>query len=830
MKKLLIIFFCLFLSSCSDNINSDVRKEAAQRVSENQYKVNTNLLNNYIEGNFGCAMAEFFVYAQQLGNSNSISYVCQGDNLPAGSLGSKVMTRIYIAISLIISIIFAIVYSANMINALKAATSHDKRKRQTAGIVIESVLLGAAIFLFEFIVIAAIGIFFPIADQHTINETDSQLTVDDNQEIADKRTKNDVFKNIIDYMVCVNSKEFSKSKQNPDISFFRTDEGVSIKGRFERCDLDGGFLYDNFGLSVTDSYGIAKDYKEQQSRAIIEALREYINSASPYAIRISNGDQSILLKSVFDNSTSCSDILYSKNVEEYDYDDLAKYRTKVNACLSEKVMTRLLRVPSYDNNSPQWKSVNICSGTENQVSAAVDRKSLIAKIDACVSSSCSDIVNSSSSYACGVALTKYHTIKDDRWKQLLTIYAINPDRQADYKSAKRPLNSLNTQFSFLEKKTYPINDGDLIDKIKVSVNSGSLNRESIEKIFKSSYDNAYIESSEEDYATKFYSFFVNKNGLFGLNRFFTCSANLFAYKDGYYCKSFTYERRLAGATMLATGAMLDGISSLAKKSKPTAKSKTDEIQLRNHQKDLEGIGINKAGLAMLIPLFAKGLGVAGGDDIFGEQFYNITGDTGFLMAIAVLVSTSPEIASLVNLLATGLKFMGLFFNYGFELMIFVLVCVFLVRVLASVMIRIQTHKIAAILEIGSNTTRNDLDRKPMSLFLEELAIMIISFAPAYFTAKMLLDVMLVCIVGDMREFASVSLGTSMNESVSNTIFAMFLSLVVFVIILKNSVGYIRLFYELILGMVHGKLNEIDLRVQGMEERKSFNKVMKSKQL
>lgn len=834
MKKFLIIFFCFFLSSCSEYNNSDVRKEAAQRISENQYKVNNNLLNNYIEGNFGCPSAEWFVYVQQLGNSGAVSYECQGDNLPAGSLGSKVMMRNYISISLMLSILFMIVYSAYMLNALKAAASHDKRKRQTTGIVIESVVLGSIIFLFEMIVLAVVAIAFPIADQTIINETDAQLTVDDNQELADKRTKNDIFKNLLDYTICVNADEFANSTQSPDIQFFKSDEGLAIKARFERCDLDGGFLYDNFGLSVTEAYGVAKNYKEQQAKAIIEAVRDYINSATPYAIRIANGNQSIILKANFDKSVSCSDLLYAKNVEEFDYDDLAKYSAKVNSCLTEKPMTRLLRVPNYDNNSPQWKSVNVCSGQENQLSATVDRQSLIRKIDACVATNCSDIVNSSSSYACGVALTKYHTIKDDRWKQLLTIYAINPDKQADYTSAKRPLNSFNAQFSFLEKKTYysPDSDmnGELIDKIKVPVNSGKLNRESIEKIFQASYDNAYIETSEEDYTSKFYNFFVNKNGLFGLKRFFVCSANLFAKTEDYYCKSFTYERRLAGATMIATGAMLDGVSSLTKKTKSAPKSKADDIQIKNQQTELEGVGINKAIMAMLIPLSAKGLGVAGGDDIFGEQFYNITGDTGFIMAIAVLMTTSPEIASLVNLLSTGLKFTGFFFNYGYEFMSFVLITVFLVKVLATTAIRIQLHKIAAMLDIGSNTTRKDLDRKPTSLFLEELLIMIASLPVAYFLAKMLLDLMLVCIVGDMRQFAAVSLGVAANESISNTIFALFLAIVVFIILLKNSVGYIRLFYELILSLVHGKLNSMDLRVQGMDERKSFSKTMKSKQL
>ncbi|MCT0649324.1 hypothetical protein N0614_09470 [Pseudomonas aeruginosa] len=830
MKKILIILFCFLLSSCSDYKDTDVRKEAAQRISENQLKVSQNALNNYIESNFGCPTAEFFVYVQQIGVINSVSYQCQGDNLPAGNDGYKIIILLYVGISLILSILFGIVYAVSCMNALKATASQDKRKRQNASIIIEAVFVSGLIFLFEMIVMTFVGVSVAIADQHTRNEMDSQALIDDSQEVADKRSKNDIFKNILSYMVCVNSREFDGSKQSADIHFFETDEGVALKARFERCDLDGGFLYDTLGIAVSESYGIAKDYKQQQAKAIIEAVRQYVTAAAPYAVRISNGDQAMILKASFDKNMTCDDLLTNPSVDEYDLDDLAKYAAKANYCITQKPMTRLLRIPSFENTSPEWKSVNVCTGNENQESTLIDRKTMISNVEACVATNCSDIVNSSSPYACGVALSKYNNFKDDRWKDLITIYALNPDKQADYTSAKKPLNSLNAQFAFLEKRTFFMNDGDLIEKVSIPVKKGKLSREDLEQVIMSEYNANFIESSEEDYASKFYNLLVNKNGLFGLKRFFTCSANLFAVADGYYCKSFTYERRLAGATMVATSAMLDGVSLLTKKHKPTAKSKKDDIELRNHQKDLEGVGLNKTILAMSIPLAAKGLGVLGGEDIFGEQYYNVTGDTGFIMAVAVIVSSSPSVGSLLALLAGGLKFLGVFFIYGYELMLALAVWTFLITILATVNTRIVTHKMAAILDIGTNTTRNDLDRKPISLFLEELGITIVSMPVAFFSSKMFLDVMLVCIIGDMSKFASVTLGVAANESLSNTIYAVIIALILFVIVMKQSVSFIRMFYENILNMVHGKMNHVDMRVHQLEERQSFTKTLKNKQL
>lgn len=830
MKKFLILFVCFFLVSCSDNSENDVRKQAADRIAEDQIKVNLNALNNFVESNAGCSMAEFWVEMKQLGRDEKIAYQCQGENLPTGNFGFKTIGNLYIFVSLAIAILGVIVYTVNSFNALKATASHDKRKRQTSSVIIEGIIFGFFIIFFEIVLLAVVSIFTAIADQHIINEEDSRLLLEDNQGIADKRSKDPVFKSVLDYMVCVNSNEYAESKFSPDIHFFQTDDGIALKARFERCDLNGQWLYDSVGIAVSNAYGVATDYKTQQGKAIIEALREYVNSASPYAIRISNGDEAVFLKSKFDESLECNELLTAKNVEEYDYDELAKYSAKVNSCLSEKAMTRLLKVPSFNNNNSEWKSVNVCSGEELQKSNLVDRDSATRKIEACISTNCSDIVNSSSSYACGVALSKYNTIKDDRWKQLLTVYTLNPDRQPDYKSAKRPLNSLSAQFSFLEKRTYFLNDGELVDKISVPKHAGSLSRDKIEKIFLSEYNTLFIESSEEDPLEKLSKIFINKNGFAGTDRFFTCIANLYGRTEKYSCKSFTYERRLAGATMMATAAMLDGTAMLSKPNKAKAKSKKEEIEISNHKGSLESINIDKRILAFVIPFAAGAAGSMGGEDIFGEQYYDIVGDSKLMFGVALLLMNSPELASLFSLISTGLKAAGTFLIYGYELMYAVLIWTIIVGVIASTAIRSAQHKMESLISIGTNTTRNDLDRSPLSLFLEELGIIIISLPIAYYISINILNVILVFIIGDFRQFGEVTLGVAANQSISSTIFALFLAFIIFIILLKQTVGYVNYFREIIIAAIHGKLNSVDLKVQGIDERKSFSSAMKSKQL
>ncbi|RTX96389.1 hypothetical protein EJ576_21935 [Pseudomonas sp. C 49-2] len=856
MKYIIVAVLALFLSGCYEKtLQSEVNNEA---VTTSQDKIDTNLKNNIIEAAVGCKAAQIIINHTNrkylfLGDSLAPDYNCSGkegvngmDNTnPIPSIVGEGHDNLRVVVGIFVTsgvayLIFLIMFQKN----LALAASSKVRTQNFAVKKMHS--------LFEYTISVGIGgliiwTCFAISENWATRylrmEAANAMTKEISVKFPDFSFKNERLANVLDYQICVKSNSFSEKDQDPSIKILKTAGGRSISASYGRCKLVGAYLLDNKGITIAKEYGLF-DYTSMQDKALAEALSKFVTDADKIATNYSKGLVPQTITTKFNqNSASCNvDSLAGVDTRFFSTLELEKYKAYALNCISREFVYDLTKAKNMTMDSIDTQQAQLLHRNAFICSAGYEQKRMMLSEDTekfykqCIQDNCGSIT---SPYACSTALNSYFVMKDDEFRQFLTLPVSDKRRKiVDNTSAQKIINTFNADFNILDEREFYQAGGTVLATFPVSVVQGELQLKEIERAFTVGHD-LKVNGMNGFSFNSVIGRFSGRDGFAGSKKFVVCMQHPNVMHDGFDCGNIYNEMYAYGLKMSIVGTQLKVATAINKspvKFKGAGKGGTSLADNVEYTMMKKVVGMfakaaqSKKLIAWAIPVLTDAGGgviaLAANDDGFADSFYEKTGNYTEFYTMMLFSQLNDGAASVVSTAANAMTAAGQFFMYLLPLSDYFVFFAILAGMITGIMFDSVTIMLRWFVNLDAEPERRDLDRTAIIIICEKLlfaclnATFAFTMIPHVFTATM------IHVVGDLNEFSGALFGW--EAGIKATVICLLMSALVFVIFYKITSSLMSRVNGHAEHFMHGNVSRQDMRVQGVDEAKVVAKAYKGR--
>jgi hypothetical protein len=847
MKFILIAALSLFLSGCWDStIQSEVNKSAS---TADQTKIDRDIRNNVIEGFRGCEEAQEIIersYKKYIAigvDSINPKYNCSGkdgvngsDNTnPIPSIVGETYDNIISRVDWFItgaSSIFILIILAQ--KKLALASSSPMRTKNMAITVIEGIFSYILALCITYVLFSIWTIGVGWANQMNRLDNDNNQYKETSAMIPSFSYKNARLQNILDYQICIKSKSFTDEDQDPSIKIFKTSGGRAISASYGRCRLDGAYALDSKGVEIAKAYNMF-DYAKVQDDALEQALRSFIASSEIIAVNYSKGLHTTLYPTTFKEDSATCSIPELGAIDTHYFNELSleKYKAFALNCLSREFVYQLVKpnnmsMDAIDNQQArlQHRNTFICTGGYTQKAMLTQEESLKV-YESCIQENCQAL---SSPYACGTALNSYFVMKDDQFRQFLTLPASDKRRKViDNTSSLRLVDTFNAQFTLMEEREFYQQGGSLLSTIPVGTSKGDLTIQEIDKSFAMGHQ-MKVDGMGGFNLDSVIGRFTGADGFAGSKRFVVCMQHANVMSNGFDCGNVYSEMYRFGLKMTIVGSQLK-LASAINSSPNKKKMKGADLEYTSMKKlmgNFMTVGNAKKMLVWGMPMVTDGIGATASfvanDDGFADEFFDKTNTYSEFYTMMLFSQLNDAAASIVSNAANAMTAMGQFFMYLLPLSDYFIFYGILAATLTEMVFNGVTYKFRWLVNLDATQERKDLDRAVIFLYMEKLLFASMTttlgflMIPHIFTATMMI------VVGDLNEFSLSLFGW--QSGIRAAIIASLMSILVFVVIYKVTSSLMNVVSGHAEHFMHGKVSAQDKRIQGTAEAKAVMKAYK----
>jgi hypothetical protein len=847
MKLILIAFLSVVLSGCWDStIQTEVSKSAS---TANQTKIDRDIRNNIVEGFRGCAEAQDIIersYNKYIAigvDSKNTKYNCSGkggingsDNTnPIPSIVGETYDNIISRVDWFItgaSSIFIIIILAQ--KKLALASASPLRTKNMAITIIEGIFSYFLALCITFILFSIWAIGVGWATQMVRLDNDNNQYKEITAIIPSFSYKNTRLQNILDYQICVKSKSFTDEDQDPSMKIFKTSGGRAISATYGRCRLDGAYALDSKGVEIAKAYNMF-DYAQIQDEALDKALRSFIASSERIAATYSKGLHEAIYRPTFKEDSASCDIPSLESVDTHYFDEvnLEKYKAFALNCLSREFVYQLVKpnnmsMDAIDNQQArlQHRNTYICTGGYTQKGMLTQEESLKV-YESCIEQNCQAL---SSPYACGTALNSYFVMKDDQFRQFLTLPASDKRRKViDNTSALRLVDTFNAQFTLMEEREFYQQGGSVISTIPVATTKGNLTIQEIDKSFAMGHQ-MKVDGMGGFNLDSVIGRFTGNDGFAGSKRFVVCMQHPNVMNSGFDCGNVYSEMYRFGLKMTIVGSQLK-MASAINNSPNKVKMKGADLEYTAMKKivgNFMSAGMAKKMLVWGMPMVTDGLGAAAAayanDDGFADEFFDKTNTYSEFYTMMLFSQLNDAAASIVSNAANAMTAMGQFFMYLLPLSDYFIFYGILAATLTEMVFNGVTYKLRWLVNLDATQERRDLDRAVIFLYMEKLLFVSMTTALGFLMIPHIFSATMMIVIGDLNEFSTSLFGW--QSGIRAAIIASLMSILIFVVIYKVTSSLMDVVSGHAEHFMHGKVSTQDKRIQGTAETKAVIKAYK----
>ncbi|CEL31215.1 hypothetical protein [Pseudomonas fluorescens] len=856
MKYIIVAVLALFLTGCYEKtIQSEVNENA---VTTSQDKIDTNLKNNIIEAAVGCSAAKVIINHTNkkflfFGDSLAPDYNCSGkegtegrDNTnPIPSIVGEANSNIRTVVGLFVTtgmayLIYLIFFQKNL--ALAASS-----KVRTQNFAIKKLHA-----MFEYVVAVGLGslLFWTVfsvsenwATTYQRIEATNALTKEISVKFPDFSFKNNRLGNVLDYQICVKSNSFSEKDQDPSIKILKTAGGRSISASFGRCKLVGAYLIDNKGVTIAKEYGLF-DYTAMQDKALADALAKFVKSADLIAANYSKSLLPFGISSKFNESTaSCGvESLAGVDTRFFSSIELEKYKAYALNCISREFVYDLTKAKNMTMDSIDTQQAQLQHRNAFICSAGYEQKGMMLSEDTekfykqCIQDNCNSLT---SPYACSTALNSYFVMKDDEFRQFLTLPVSDKRRRiVDNTSAQKIVNTFNADFNILEQREFYQSGGTVLATFPVSVVQGELQIKEIESTFTIGHKNVVNGMNGFGFDSVL-GRFTGRDGFAGSKKFVVCMQHPNVMHDGFDCGNIYNEMYAYGLKMSIVGTQLKVATAINKAGgKVSVKGKgatelSDQVEY-TMMKKVVGMFAKAAQSRKLIAWAVPVLTDAGGgvialaanDDGFADSFYEKTGNYTEFYTMMLFSQLNDGAATIVSNAANAMTAAGQFFMYLLPLSDYFIFFAIITGMITNIMFDSVTIMLRWFVNLDAEPERRDLDRTAIIIICEKLLLACLNATFAFTMIPHIFSQTMIHVVGDLNKFSSALFGW--EDGIKATVICLLISVLVFVVFYKVTSSLMSRVSGHLEHFMHGNVSRQDMRVQGIQEAKVVAKAYKGR--
>ena len=856
MKYIFVAILTIFLSGCYDKtLQTEVNSQA---VATPQNKIDANLKNNIIEAAVGCSAAQEIInHTNQkfifFGDGLSPDYNCSGkdgaegrDNTnPIPSVVGESNANLSTVVALFVTsgmayLVYLILFQKN----LALAATSKIRTQNFAVRMMHSI--------FEYVVaVGAGGIIlwttFSISEnwatQYLRMEAANSLTKEISVKFPDFSFKNERLGNILDYQICVKSNTFDEKDQDPSIKILKTTGGRSISASYGRCKLVGAYLLDNKGITIAKEYKLF-DYASMQDAALAKALTKFVADADKVAANYSKGLQPVIIGTKFNESSAYCNVDYLSSVDTKYFSsiELEKYKAYALNCLSREFVYDLVKAKDMTMDSIDTQQAQLLHRNAFICSTGYEQKRMMLRDETeafykqCIQGNCS---SSSSPYACGTVLNSYFVMKDDDFRQFLTLPASDKRRKiVDNTSAQKLINSFNADFNILDEREFYQSGGTVLASIPVSVVQGDLQLKEIERSFTIGHENKVNGMSGFSFNSVL-GRFTGRDGFAGSKKFVVCMQHPNVMHDGFDCGNIYNEMYSYGLKLSIVGTQLKVATAINKH--PTRFSKTagsgtsytgnlEYTMMKKVVGTFAKAAQSKKLIAWAIPVLTDAGGgviaLAANDDGFADSFYEKTGNYTEFYTMMLFSQLNDGAASIISTAANAMTAAGQFFMYLLPLSDYFIFFGLIAAMITNIMFDSVTIMLRWFVNLDAEPERQDLDRTALVIICEKLLFACLNATFAFTMIPLIFSATMIHVVGDLNEFSAALFGW--EDGIKASAICLLISVLVFVIFYKITSSLLSRVGGHAEHFMHGNVSKQDMRVQGEKEAKAVAKAYKGK--
>ncbi|WP_132861011.1 hypothetical protein, partial [Pseudomonas aeruginosa] len=762
MKKLLLGAL-LLVSATISNAESglEFHKNATETYSKAVQENNSNVMVlNQIEAEQGCEKAKEYFEIVQFNSAVKTKYECKGENNYFSNVYEIMFSGISFVITIIISIVLLFIYFAKVKELIFTEATHNARGYSKAVVIAYNAI--KLIVIAFFIPIGTIVILASLIAAGSLNKeySDAQKISQQVESLPPLNAKNNQIENLINYLICVKTVESDKSS-DPTIKLFSSsDDKLIFKATYSTCQVEGSLMLDSKGIAIAQKHNLF-DYRQKQIGAVSDAFSTLISRLDQIAANIVKNGAVTGIKTLPEDITG--EQLYVFDISNFEYDELAKYKSKAVDYHSQELIFDLNKSPSItkDKITKQLKKfkhsrIDICSDEEPN-SNRYTLEQIRFKAEQCVSRNCSDIESASSPYACSVALEKYNQAMTNKQTDFYTTpQSAISERKHDYTSAKLLTNTIGFNFFIIEEPIYTVDYESPIKTFSVSLANGQLTNNRFKDFLEATDNYRLNEESKNEKPFDLTNLLTTEEGFLSLDRFFTCLANPYQIKEGYECKGLEYELErqsnvftFTALKMQAANIIHSGKLDYFIKTKK-AKDNVSDVVFSNKSASemldkLKPLIKEKRHLALITPMLFDSAGVFF-EDVYGDEYKYFIGDNATFYAAMAIMYSSESGSNIISMISGTLHTFAQFLSYG-HILIPVMIFLFAVlKILLTKFLGLSVQQIKIAMTFADNKpSRGDLDKEDYHIFLEEWfvrpVILVISYYISIVVVKLIIGYM-----------------------------------------------------------------------------------------
>ncbi len=848
MKFILIAVLSLFLSGCYDKtIQSEVSQSAA---TTDQLKKDKDIRNNVVEAWRGCKEGQDIIersYKKYIvigaENMNS-TYNCSGKDGSKGADNTNPIPSIVgetydIIISrvdwFITGAAAAFILLILLQKKLALASASPLRTKNMAISIIEGIFS-------YFLALCITSVIFTIwtigvgwATQMIRMDNDNHQYKETSAKIPSFSYKNIRLQNILDYQICVKNNSFTEPDQDSSIQIYKTAGGRALSASYGLCKLDGAYALDAKGVEIAKSYNMF-DYTNIQDAALDKALRNFVNSAEIIAVNYSKGLHPAIYRPTFKENEASCDIPYLASINTYYFDEkeLERYKAFSVNCLSREFVYELVKPKGMSMEQVdaqearlQHRNTYICTGDYRQKGMLTQEESLKV-YESCIQENCNTLT---SPYACSTALNSYFVMKDDQFRQFLTLPASDKRRKViDNSSSLRVTDTFNAQFTIMEEREYYPETGSKLSSIPVSTAKGDLTIKEIEKTFAIGHQ-MKVDGMGGFNLDSVVGRFTGADGFAGSKRFVACMQSPNVMSSGFDCGNVYSEMYRFGLKLTIVGSQLKLASAINNSPSGIKKLSGSDLQYTGMKKivmTFMDVGMAKKFLAWGMPMVTDGIGASAAayanDDGFADDFFDKTNTYTEFYTMMLFSQLNDGAASIVMNAANAMTALGQFFMYLLPLSDYFIFYGILAATMTEMVFNGVTYKLRWLVNLDATQERRDLDRAVIILYLEKLLFVSLNTAVGFLMIPYVFSATMMFVVGDLNEFSLSLFGW--QTGIRASMIAILMSILVFVIMYKVTSSLMERVSGHSDHFMHGSVSKQDQRIQGIAETKAVVKAYK----
>ncbi|WP_329028856.1 hypothetical protein [Pseudomonas aeruginosa] len=829
MKKLLFAFLLsLTLIGCSgDSVHRSSNELSKEDISHS-------LFFNMMEVIFTCELTQTAADFVQTGDSlQKAKYECQGENNPFADLSGIIsiedktiafITKAFLTFALIVGFIFTIMYYS---------TGNKILTLNNTGKVLEIALNVLFRYKARIIICVAVVAGYMLVFGF-IQEIDKEkLYKERSVEIPHFSVKNTFVKSIFDYQLCVKSSDFEPTGESPNIRIFKTNNGYRIEAQYKYCELTGGFAIDTQGNEIAKLNNLF-DYESMQEQAITKNLNKLIAKTELVAQR------TVIAQNTYDvvkipEILTCTNtpISYSGLTDE----DKSEVIWKDLECAGREFVVEMSKFNGMTEERMDTLSeltgtrrVHICEG-EFTDQPFTNKEGMLEKYRACISSNCSE---SGSTYSCGVALSKFNEMNQDKKIDFLTLSTYSVfENEPEIRSAKMFLGTLSAQLTFEntpapftiernEMVSFPVSTSNTTSQMSYQKVVDFLN-----KVDLLTWKKAALSFSVSDFINR--QLDPDNGGLYGIGRFLDCSTSFFSMTlKNYDCGTFQSESKLLADTFYASATQLVLMKNLMKPKSGREKLKKTDTGYQAAQAGFNSFGINKRIVAYALPFLADYTGSMLFEDVFQENYHRVMGQKGEYYTALLCIELSQTCADSVETVSVGLYTGYAIFGWVIPFAPYFIMIGFLARYHGKAIYRAIINIMYFIIKYGSEQVRRDVDKHDLVIFIEDLILKPLAIGVYFVFSQIMFYVIMIFYIEDIRGFTGSVFGLNaqthgMTGEIIVTVFSLMFVYFFYIVSLMIWISGVNSIDDR-----EGNVTSSDGRIQNAAELRSYAKAMKGK--